>query len=455
LQTKNEDKREQLVEGLIMKSNSNNSSKIGTNYSPAVTSSRYSNTNTAYTRNLFTPSEDNCLSQHLAGYSNANPKRVVCNSDLVHLKTERERMKEKIVWNIVEEEGSKEEANTDDSMTCLKQHGKKRKTVQENDNFIMIDNQEKNNSSMIQLEGVIDSLLKEQVNLKNKIMDQEKRITKMVLETEHDEEKARSIKPSPSRLIIKRHSIKKEKTPESTTECSTNNASRNIQKERELRIKVRSTPKCKSKTKVKLIKPVNAQQVRRINMHRRSVNKDIQPAWNTNFLEKAVTHVNKNHNIINNSLGREKVGLENKVKLLQPQYANDVIMESQNLRESSKKMKRKLISKNCEISKRPPRNMNEFSNLKNQFITLDHRNQMDNMALNLPIRTSANSLDTRKRMYSSVESVNLPKINAAKGSSQPPPLRKSASYSTKQSRKLWSNLVKFTFFSYCKDESSK
>jgi hypothetical protein len=163
-------------------------------------------------------------------------------------------------------------------MTCLKQHGKKRKTVQENDNFIMIDNQEKTNSSMIQLEGVIDSLLKEQVNLKNKIMDQEKRITKMVLETEHDEEKARSIKPSPSRLIIKRHSIKKEKTPESTTECSTNNASRNIQKERELRIKVRSTPKCKSKTKVKLIKPVNAQQVRRINMHRRSVNKDIQPA---------------------------------------------------------------------------------------------------------------------------------------------------------------------------------
>jgi hypothetical protein len=153
-------------------------------------------------------------------------------------------------------------------------------------------------------------------------------------------------------------------------------------------------------------------------------------------LEKAVTHVNKNHNIINNSLGREKVGLENKVKLLQPQYANDVIRESQNLRESSKKMKRKLISKNCEISKRPPRNMNEFSNLKNQFITLDHRNQMDNMALNLPIRTSANSLDTRKRMYSSVESVNLPKINAAKGSSQPPPLRKSASYSTKQSRKL-------------------
>lgn len=86
-----------MVENFVNKMSSNNSSKIGTNYSPAVTSSRYSNTNTAYTRNLFTPSEDNCLSQHLAGYSNVNPKRIVCNSDLVNLKTEKEKMKEKII----------------------------------------------------------------------------------------------------------------------------------------------------------------------------------------------------------------------------------------------------------------------------------------------------------------------------------------------------------------------
>ena len=47
LQSKNEDKRAQMVDDFIKKSNSNKSSKLGTNYSPAVTSSRYLNTNTA------------------------------------------------------------------------------------------------------------------------------------------------------------------------------------------------------------------------------------------------------------------------------------------------------------------------------------------------------------------------------------------------------------------------
>lgn len=129
------------------------------------------------------------------------------------------------------------------------------------------------------------------------------------------------------------------------------------------------------------------------------------------------------------------------VKLLEPQYANDVIQESKNALESSMKLKRKLISKNCDIVKRPLRNLNEFSNLKNQFVTLDHRNQMDNLTKVSPIRTSGNSRETRKRMYSSVESVHLPKINATKGANQPPPLRKSASYSTKQTRKSRSFLA--------------
>ena len=216
------------------------------------------------------------MSQHLAGYLNANPKRVVCNSDLVNLKTERKKMKEKNICNTVEEEGSKEEANTDDSLTCLKQHRRKRNTLQQNEEFIMVQNQEKTGSSMVQLEGVIDGLLKEQANLKNKIMDQERKISKMIHETEHDDPKNRSIKPSPSRLKIKRKSINKEKTPESATECSTNPASSNAQQERGIRIKVRSTSR--NNCKAKLIKPVNAQKVRRINMHRRSIERDSQSA---------------------------------------------------------------------------------------------------------------------------------------------------------------------------------
>ena len=65
--------------GLVRGKANNNSVKTDRN--PAVSSSRYSNTNTACTRDLFTPSEDNCLSQHLANYSTKKPERVVSNSD--------------------------------------------------------------------------------------------------------------------------------------------------------------------------------------------------------------------------------------------------------------------------------------------------------------------------------------------------------------------------------------
>lgn len=52
---------------------------------PAVVSSRYSNSNTACTRDLFTPSEGNCLSHHLSNYTTPKPRMVV-ESDCVNLK---------------------------------------------------------------------------------------------------------------------------------------------------------------------------------------------------------------------------------------------------------------------------------------------------------------------------------------------------------------------------------
>lgn len=59
--------------------NSINACNAMNDSSPVVASSRYSNTNTAATRNLFTPSEDNCLSQHLANYIKKD--RAIMNSD--------------------------------------------------------------------------------------------------------------------------------------------------------------------------------------------------------------------------------------------------------------------------------------------------------------------------------------------------------------------------------------
>ena len=73
------------------KSNSNNTSAVQ-DKSPIVTSSRYSNSNTACTRNLFTPSEDNCLSQHLASHQNKKI-RVVGNSDCVNILSDKNARK--------------------------------------------------------------------------------------------------------------------------------------------------------------------------------------------------------------------------------------------------------------------------------------------------------------------------------------------------------------------------
>lgn len=73
-------------------------------------SSKYSNSNTACTRDLFIPSEENCLNQHLANYSSKKP-RIISESDLIHLKR-RESQRTPSLCNTVEEE-MKEEIKED------------------------------------------------------------------------------------------------------------------------------------------------------------------------------------------------------------------------------------------------------------------------------------------------------------------------------------------------------
>ena len=169
-------------------SNSNNTNIVHNDYSPAVTSSRYSNSNTACTRNLFTPSEDNCLSQHLVSYSNQREERKVTTSDLNMLKTEpsssikapptptlasAESQKD---CNIVQEEGSKEDVRTNESIVSLKSPAKIPAPVKAKK--IMLENQENGtHQSIHQLEDMIDVLIKEQQNLKSKLNTQEKVIS--------------------------------------------------------------------------------------------------------------------------------------------------------------------------------------------------------------------------------------------------------------------------------------
>lgn len=132
------------------------------------TSSRYSNSNTAWTRNLFTPSEDNWLSQHLICYSSIKQSKVQGENDQIITGNDSIKKIKKIknqTWNTVMEERSREEANTEESIFSLKspQHISDKIS---NKDYITISNQEVKESSILLLEGAVEALLKEQQSLK-------------------------------------------------------------------------------------------------------------------------------------------------------------------------------------------------------------------------------------------------------------------------------------------------
>lgn len=74
------------------------------------------------------------------------------------------------------EERSREEANTEESLFSLKSPELKPQRAQSQKDLIVVQNQAETVPSILQLEGVVNTLLKEQENLRNKIIDQEKLI---------------------------------------------------------------------------------------------------------------------------------------------------------------------------------------------------------------------------------------------------------------------------------------
>ena len=133
--------------------------------SPAITSSRHSNSNTAWTRDLFTPSEDNWLSQHLNGYSS----RKMSNSNLSSIQSNRDLTpvdnSNNLYFNTFQENKLKNEIDSIDKQLMIQ-------SVNENPfglpklNEENIYSQDPNESSIILLEDAVESLLKEQQKLK-------------------------------------------------------------------------------------------------------------------------------------------------------------------------------------------------------------------------------------------------------------------------------------------------
>lgn len=154
--------------------NSNNTSGLNQDHSPAVTSSRYSNSNTACTRNLFTPSEDNCLSQHLTNYSSKQKSgKPTAENEGVFSSQIGVFQNMNAVCNTVLEEKSKEDTNTEESMFTMRSPEKSPQKL------MLIDNQAERDSSILLLEDAVDTLIREQQSLKKKLSDQEKLISNL------------------------------------------------------------------------------------------------------------------------------------------------------------------------------------------------------------------------------------------------------------------------------------
>lgn len=153
----------------------------------------------------------------------------------------------------------------------------------------------------------------------------------------------------------------------------------------------------------------------------------VHPPIEKNFLEKVSSQLNRNHNYANSkSLGREnKIGLENKVKLLEPQYEHDLQERSNNKTDLMKRHLYESGIKNESMQRRSVRN--------NQFVTLDQRPRVDDLQIDTGNRRADELFESRKKMYSSVQGINLPKINVKRGIEEQPSMRKSASYATKPS----------------------
>lgn len=315
----------------IQNINSKNTCHAMNDSSPVVASSRYSNTNTAATRNLFTPSEDNCLSQHLANYTTAKKKeRAIMNSDCANLIGSDKRSSQLMtptLWNTVIEERSRDEINDDESLVAANSSEKQK-------NLIMVQNQEDADSSIVMLEGYVGTLLKEQEILKNKLMEQEKRLWNLKNYDQDDENVKPSFKINP--LKAKRHSVHENNGLDingkiDRAKIQINNGlkshrdTQSRQKIDPIRIKIRSTPRSQKRNEAKL----HQVQSNVFGNHRGSVEPQ-ELHQESHFLDNKASHqINNNHNIVSKSMGHKNIMSKIQSKL-----------EPSNMKVSSKMSKR-------------------------------------------------------------------------------------------------------------------
>ena len=197
---------------------------------------------------------------------------------------------------------------------------------------------------------------------------------------------------------------------------------------------IKSSSKIKKRSQVK---PEVVQSPIVINKHRGS----LKEMKETNFLDKVDSQASKQHKPVSKSLGREKERFENKVKILEPQYENNLNERILIKKDFTKSL---LKSNNTQNNIAPIWSRiseSDLSNYANNYITLDGRNNKE-VLISQSLKKRAEELsENRRKLYSSVQGVNLPKINMKNMAAESPSLRKSASYVTKCSCKILLYLI--------------
>jgi hypothetical protein len=347
------------------------------------------------------------------------------------------------------EERSREEGYTEDSMMIA--NSPRFQNNLSNRDSIMVQDQEVDEPSIIHMKEYVGSLLKEQEILKNKLMEQEKRLSSLQKNTPKDENEESPTKASPSRT--KNYSVQEVQESRTNRKFTKNeirkkddtNTHRNVHATPRItpgRIKIRSTIRNQSRNNFNL----KSNQTKIFTKHRGSVD---EQAFNQEscFLDNKERHkINNNHNLISKSLVN---------KHLIPKNTNS--SELLNMKISSKMSKRLSQNNFDEIFLKEKLQKNqkygEFSGIPSQYATVDDRQNPHQPTLRENYKRAEFSFEARKKMYSnvqsvqSVESVNLPEINVKRVTENEPKLRKSASCVATPSGKYCKSLVIYHFYS--------
>jgi len=206
----------------------------------------------------------------------------------------------------------------------------------------------------------------------------------------------------------------------------------------ELKLNIKSSASSKNRIPIKAAQ----NQVELQKDDKRLASIDTNPL---SYLDKIGSQININHNSNSKSVGRENFKEHNKVKILEPQYESAYNSKIQNKKETFRNTRytsHEIYFSNAAFRIMKTQDPNDVPNSKrriqrhitqDQFITLDNRQSLDNSLLKRSTSRAEELTDSRRKLYSSVQGVNLPKIHQNKGQVEQSTLRKSASYVSQSS----------------------